>query len=300
MTTEHEHKLSERKYHQSLVIGKDGKVHLPHIRFYLAFGCNLKCEQCIYAFQQGIVSKETLFDSFEKWSRKISAKLVRLYGGEPLLNPDIADIVIAVKNYWRHSQCLILTNGILLPRLPDSTIQIFAENDVRIQISQHIDTQEYREILAQSLPRLKRFRVQYHVDQSFHRWHKTYDIDSDGVPVPCHSNMEIAYRNCVAKHCVLVHGDYLYRCVGLANKIMAAQAGLLGAEWNDRIFAYKPVTFENSPAEIRDYLRSGAIPECSVCPETRELIEHRQLSMEEVESIKYHIEQRNKSILVTG
>jgi len=295
MSNENENQQPKHQGHQTVIIGKDGKVHTPAIRFYLALGCNLKCKHCIYAFRQGIIPKETLIDSFEKWNRKLSPELIILYGGEPLLNPEIADIVIAVKHYWQQSQCLIFTNGILLPRLPDSTLQVFAENNVQVHISQHIVTQEYRDTLKQSLFLLGQFGIKYSIANAFRNWHRTYDIDNDGVPMPCQSDMKTAYKNCTAKYCTLVHGNYLYRCVGLANKIMAAEAGIIGQEWNDRVLTHKPVTFESSPKEICDYLLKKAVPECSVCPETRESVEHSQLSTEEVTAIKSCIAERNKS-----
>jgi len=91
----------------------------------------------------------------------------------------------------------------------------------------------------------------------------------------------------------MVHGDYLYRGDHLANVIMAVQEGAIGSEW-DRALTHKPVTFESSPQEIREYLLGGAMPECSVCHEKVDSVEARQLSVEEVQQIKQHIRQRNQ------
>jgi len=287
---EYDHHQSEQEYRRKVTIGQDGRVYLPSIRFLLALGCNLRCGYCPYAFQKGIVSKEKLIDSFEKWSRKVLPGCIRLYGGEPLLNPDIAEIVIAAKRYWSQAQYQIVTNGILLPRLPDTTLGFFSENNVHFHISQHLDTQEYRDILKQSLPRLDQWRIRYVVEESLLAWHKTFDLDTSGVPMPCHSNPEIAYRHCTAKHCTLVHGDCLYKCAELVSKIIAVQNETLGPEWSHRVLTHKPVTFESSPQEICAYLHSGPIPECSICPETRESVEPWQLSMEEFRQIQ----QRNQ------
>ena len=66
--------------------------------------------------------------------------------------------------------------------------------------------------------------------------------------------------------------------------ILARKEGALGPEW-DQVLTHKPVSLENSPQEIVDYLLSGQMPECSACPERHESVEARQLSMEEVRRI---------------
>jgi hypothetical protein len=237
-----------------------------------------------------------LLDSFEKWSRKISPRRIRLYGGEPLLNPDIAEIVTAVKHYWSQASCQIVTNGTLLPRIPDDTLQIFGKHNIHFHISQHLVTEEYRDTLKQSLTRLEQFGIPYYAEESFRIWHKVYDTDANGVPIPCFSNPHTAYLHCTANHCTLVHGDCLYKCAELVSKVLAVQTESLGPEWNNQVLTHKPVTVESSPQEIRNYLHGGAMPECSICPETREHIEARQLSMEEFRSIKQHIQQRIQKI----
>jgi len=88
----------------------------------------------------------------------------------------------------------------------------------------------------------------------------------------------------------------MYKCSTLANIIRAVEDGVIGHEWN-RVLTHKPVSFESSTQEIVDYLRKDSIPECSVCPESRESVEARQLSTEEVRRIKEYIQQRNRNVV---
>ena len=274
-------------------IGKDGRVRLPTLDVLLAHGCNLKCEYCflINPFRTGVVSKEMLVDSFTKWIPKIFPQRIIFTGGEPLLNPEVAEIVTTVRHYWQQSRCEIWTNGCLLPRVSDDTLRIFEKQNTAVCISQHLDTEEYRSILAQSLERLKQFNIPCVVFESFRDWRNDRCVDTDGVPVPNQSDPAIAYRHCTAKRCTVMFGDYLYRCNCLAHLTHAVQEGAAEPAWN-RILTHKPVSFESSPQEIRDYLCGGPMPECSVCPETREIVESKQLSMEDVQRIKELIRQR--------
>jgi sulfatase maturation enzyme AslB (radical SAM superfamily) len=146
---------------REIAIGKEGKIHVTHIDFDITFGCNLKCEYCCSGapFRSGIESKETLLDSFEKWSHKLCPTKIRLLGGEPLLHPDLAEIVSAAHRYWSQSLIEIVTNGFLLPRLSDEVLQVFGKSNVHVFISQHMDTEDYRNALNLSIERLDRFHI---------------------------------------------------------------------------------------------------------------------------------------------
>lgn len=279
-----------------VIIEKDGRVHIPNVEFYLAYECNLKCEFCalLNPFRTGIVAKEYLVDSFEKWSRKVSPGHVRLLGGEPLLNPDIAEIVTAASRLWAPAQIQVWTNAVLLPRVSDDILRTFQKCNVFMNISQHLDTDGYREILKKSTERLAKFGIQYHVEESFREWRKFIAINADGIPSPCCSDHKKSYERCHAKQCTTIEGDYIYRCSHLANMISAISEKSIGPEWN-RVLTHKPMTLENSPEEIRNYLIGDAMKECSVCPEVRDIVEPRQLSLETIQSIKGHIQQLQKT-----
>ena len=280
-------------WRRNVTIGQDGRLCIPSVDFPVANGCNLKCEYCflLNPFRAGIVSKEYVIDSFEKWSRKIAPKRIILAGGEPLLNPDIAELAVAVHRYWQNAQCEVWTNGFLLPRVPDEVLQVFEREKVVVYISQHMGTEEYQDAVQQCLSRLSKFRIQHSVIEAYRDWRNDRHVDADGVPVPCRSNPAVAYSRCISKRCTIVLGDKLYRCHYLAHITSALQEGVAVPEWK-RVLTHKPVTFENSPQEIRDYLFGGPMPECSVCPETCEIVEPRQLSMEHIQRIKELIRQR--------
>ena len=243
---EYKHFFWKRK----IVIGKDGKVNIPSIDVPLAHGCNLKCECCfpLNPLRTGLVSREMIADSFEKWSRKIFPERVILTGGEPLLNPEIVQIVADVSRYWQQSQCELWTNGLLLPRTSDDVLREFKKHKVFVCISQHLDTDEYRETLKQSLQRLKRLDVRCRVFESYRDWRGLWNLDTDGVPIPCRSSHDKSYGCCYSKRCTLIHGDYLYRCNFLAHLSMALQEKAIGPEWA-QASTHKPASFENTPKE---------------------------------------------------
>ncbi|MDR0520570.1 MAG: radical SAM protein [Planctomycetaceae bacterium] len=286
---------TDRKRDRRIFVGRDGKVRIPLLGFQIAFGCNLKCEHCclMNPFQSGVSSKEVLIDSFRRWSEILVPKKIYLSGGEPFLHPEITDVAAAVKRYFPHSRLDIITNAVLLPKIDDRILQTLARMNVHLNISIHQNTSEYLAALNQTLDRLRHFRLRYKTNDSFYGWQKFLETAETGEPIPANSNPATAWKNCSGHHCIAVIEDKLYRCNRLAYMIHALQAGEIGLEWS-RVLSHKPVTPDNSPEEIRNYLRMRGMPECSVCPERPVQVPARQLSTEEVLRIKQHIRQKNK------
>jgi organic radical activating enzyme len=283
-------------YCEEIAIGPDGRVCLPSLRFMLAYGCNLKCQLCHNSFFAGIVSKEEITGTFEKWSPKVSPRLIRLYGGEPLLNPDLAEITVAARRYWSQSSIQICSNGLLIPRLSDDTLRLLAESNAWFYISQHEDTNEYRDILKQSFLRFERFNIRYKSVGFFDRWRKAFETDSDGLPIPHHSDPQKAFDACnEVKRCVRVEGNFMYRCARIATLLRALDTGTVSPspEW-DRVRAYRGCSFQSTHEEIIRYLQSGPGPECSICPEKHTLVPFRQYTVEEIQHVKEIAQQRNR------
>jgi hypothetical protein len=283
-------------YPRGIVLDSDNKVHIPYTDFYLAFGCNLKCKSCslLNPFRSGIVPKDKLIESFDKWSKRVVPATVALLGGEPFLNPDIAEIAAAAKNAFTQSLIAIITNGVLLPKVPDKILQSLGENGISVYISQHLNTDEFRQTLERGIERLEHYAINYELHDGYSKWAKLLATDTQNAPVPCSSNAEIAYENCFCcKYCTAIHGEHLYRCSLVANMVFAVKEGVLNSGWH-RVLKHQPVTLESTPQEILHYLRGGAMAECSICPEKSELTEARQLTGEEVRVIKERIREEKR------
>jgi organic radical activating enzyme len=290
------HFLRPHRYLRSIVLDSDNKVRVPYTDFYLAFGCNLKCKNCslLNPFRSGIVAKDKLIESFEKWSERVVPATVALLGGEPFLNPDAAEIAAAAKNAFTQSQIAIITNGMLLAKVPDKILQSLSENGISVGISQHLNTDEFKQTLERAAERLEQFSIKYRIHDCYTNWAKMLATDAQNAPVPCSSNAEIAYKSCsCCKYVTAIHGDTLYRCSLVANMVFAVKEGVLNSDWH-RVLKHQPATLESTPQEIFDYLRGGAMAECSICPEKWEQTEARQLTSEEVKVIKERLREEKR------
>jgi MoaA/NifB/PqqE/SkfB family radical SAM enzyme len=71
------------------------KVPFDKVVFDIAYGCNLGCDYCsrLSQFDNGFVPLEDLKYWFKTWNKKIAPCYVSLAGGEPLLHPQIDQVL---------------------------------------------------------------------------------------------------------------------------------------------------------------------------------------------------------------
>ena len=98
-----------------------GRVHRD-LRISLTDHCNLRCTYCMPAEGVPWLPRQSLLSATElmhivKVAVKEGISEVRLTGGEPLLRPDVVDVVAAIHSIENPPEISITTNGIMLPRL---------------------------------------------------------------------------------------------------------------------------------------------------------------------------------------
>lgn len=89
-----------------------------HLEIHLADHCNLNCAGCSH---YSPLANPTFCDisqlhySLSKLSDFANEfRTIRLLGGEPLLNPEVADVIKAVRSYFPNTHIELLSNGIML------------------------------------------------------------------------------------------------------------------------------------------------------------------------------------------
>jgi organic radical activating enzyme len=83
--------------------------------------CNLSCRGCSHAspvLPRTVLDPDVLEHDLLLLAEHYRADTVRLLGGEPLLHPDLEAIVDVVRRSGIAERIRIVTNGVLLPRMP--------------------------------------------------------------------------------------------------------------------------------------------------------------------------------------
>jgi cyclic pyranopterin phosphate synthase len=84
--------------------------------------CNLSCRGCSHLSPRAkkfFVSPEKVFKDFSILAKFYHLKCMSLLGGEPLLHPDLLAVVDAVRQSGVSESIRVVTNGVLLWKMPD-------------------------------------------------------------------------------------------------------------------------------------------------------------------------------------
>ena len=112
---------------------KKSKPTLNYFNVNLVEHCNLNCKYCDH-FAPLAEEKYTDIKSLEKDLKRMSSLLninsVGLMGGEPLLHPNLVEILKMSRAVLKNTKLTIFTNGILLPKMDDLFWQTCFENKI--------------------------------------------------------------------------------------------------------------------------------------------------------------------------
>ena len=227
----------------------------------LAEHCNLNCVGCnhfsplapptfanIEEFTSDLGQMKSLFG--ERVQR------IKLLGGEPLLHPNINKFLLVARDCFPYAEIMIVTNGLILPKMDESFWKICKENRIVIEPTKYPVNFDYDAV--EQLAKTYEVEYNYFAEKSSTKVFEKYVIDPNGLQ-DCEGN----YRMCfMANSCVhLLHG-HLYTCpiAPTAHYLNEAFGTQLRENPNDSIDIYQAKSAE----EILEFL-AKPIPFCRYC-----------------------------------
>lgn len=114
--------------------------YLPYLEYHVADHCNLNCRGCEH---YSPLVKEPRFTDYEKFAKDLNKLsefitdigVIRILGGEPLLNNELHKYVTLTRKLYPYSCITIVTNGILIKQMASELIDAIKENDIFVHIS---------------------------------------------------------------------------------------------------------------------------------------------------------------------
>lgn len=262
-----------RRLSPVLEIQKDRVVPINNIDINVSYGCNLQCRYCTHfcSWISGIVPLEDLVETFNAWHRKIAPERILLVGGEPLLHPELEQIVLESKRHWPKARIDLLTNGLLLPKRQDVLDALKTTNGY-VYLSRHFQDAEYSRKFDAGLQCLKKSGIPFSIASSDRDWRKYHEIDEAGRPVPYESDPEKAWNNCRSKNdCPSLLENELYKCAHMAYAALGARKGMLPEQWK-AMSECQALGANCTHADILALLSSEAVAQCQICPEKYEYV----------------------------
>lgn len=130
------------------------KPLLRYVEFHLVDYCNLNCKGCTHFSnichvekRESTVSIDNLERQFKRLKALCDVAVIRLMGGEPLMHPQLEKILPIMRKIFPSARIFLVTNGLLLSKLPPSTFECISANDIYINISLYKPTvAKYKQI----------------------------------------------------------------------------------------------------------------------------------------------------------
>lgn len=241
----------------------------------VAYACNVSCRGCISVSdikRDGIAPVEDVIDWITLWSTMLDPKVVAVFGGEPLLHPDLFKICATIRNHWPVTTIRVITNGYLLDNFFSGTW--FEFGPIEMQISIH--RKDHETIINQHIKKILAHRNNWQVNQHGAEHHKQLEWISgdfkiyksifkdfvqpynliDNCMVGYHSDPQQAHAICGSPSMPILYKGSLYKCPPVANLMDLTQQDFYG---------YRPVTDAQG---LEEFVKQIGCPEsvCAWCP----------------------------------
>lgn len=170
--------------------------------------CNLNCKSCAHfspIAEQSYISLDKLENMYKNLQPiyKKFFKSIHLMGGEPLLHPNIEQIIRLTRKYFPNTEVQIVTNGIKILQKSEYFFETCAKNHIVFYISQYPLAIDYKTICK----KLESYGIKFIISKQIN-YFLCYLLDSTGNQNPVES-----YKKCeYAGFCIQLKDNKLFPC----------------------------------------------------------------------------------------
>lgn len=139
------------------------KHPVKHLDLVIIRSCQLACEGCCtfsdHDRVKGTVRLEDAEEWLKFWGERINPERVNLFGGEPLMHPQVVDWYLAARRTWpRSGHVWVNTNGYYLDKLFDHIDTCFVNPtgvNMALSVTKHSDIEPYSSLVVANYAKIK-------------------------------------------------------------------------------------------------------------------------------------------------
>lgn len=272
---------------------------IKEVQYYINNSCNLSCKDCL-SFNnfdlQGYFTWAQYEKENRKWAEFLLPTRVSILGGEPFLNPDIANWIHGIYDVWNNKTLItVTTNGTLLKYSKQKLIwKTMIRLGVVMEITSHRQDQ-YDEVLSTIFDFLQDAKIDYVVENFYNSSTGIYDklafIDSQNknLLVTLEKNFifenrtikkhnkdhvyfynndpDTAHENCSINQCHYIVQGKLYKCAVVATWKELNRIIPIDKPSFDKLDNYAECDPFDEAQNILKFLEKLKLPisQCSVC-----------------------------------
>jgi hypothetical protein len=244
-------------------------IEVGKLEMHASHACNLTCESCSHLSNHGHSGNITVEEADRQmghWSGRVAPQHFLLCGGEPTVNPWLADLVRLGRRHFPGARLEVTSNGFFLERHPDLPEALAGG---RLVLSQHARDPDYLARFERA-ERLARAWAAGGLDVYIRRmpgkWTRRYAGYGPTMRPLGDGDARTAWSNCPARHCLQLHEGRLWKCPFVAYLPMqVARFPELAEPWRVML-AYRPLEPGASDDELAHFLARHEETVCGLCP----------------------------------
>ena len=182
------------------------KPTLPYFEVPITDKCNLNCKGCLFACNaikgSEHVSKEQIIKDAKRMAELFyDVPWIRILGGEPLMHPDIEEILSEYRNIYPDSEIDLCTNGLLITKMNESFFKCLIDNNITIHVSGYKPTYNQLDKIDE---KLKEYKLVYTLlkRDAFAKYYTNQPTN----------DAKHSFENCIASGCRELYRGRLIRC----------------------------------------------------------------------------------------
>jgi hypothetical protein len=244
---------------------------IPLLEIQVANACNLTCESCSHfsnSGHRGLLRPGEAEEWMRPWRQRVRPAVFRLLGGEPTINPDLAELILLSRATWPDSQIALTTNGFFLHKHPHLPAALEAAR-VAVLLTVHDPSPDY---MAQFWPihdLLVKWRHHHEfgvaIEESWHRWTRRHRGFGAAVLPFDDGDPRSSWEHCVCRDCRQLYQGKIWKCSPITYLQLQKQAfPTLDPAW-DAYLAYRPLEPECTDEELHAFFDRQHENICSMC-----------------------------------
>lgn len=243
-----------------------------NLELHVAHSCNLACESCSHYSNQGHKGTLSLDEAerwFAAWNDRIAPAVFSLLGGEPTVNPQLADFVTLARRCWANAKIRLVTNGFLLARHPELPKRLAEAGNARLIVSIHHSSEAYQARLRPVGALLKSWIEQYGISVGAYPsdswWRRTYKGIGAAMQPFEDEQPRASWEHCMARYCPQLFEGKIWKCGPIAYLGMQDAKYGLSDKWRPYL-GYRPLEPGCADAELEAFFAREEEPCCAMCP----------------------------------
>lgn len=188
------------------------KAILNYLETNIVDNCNLNCKGCAHfsnICQPYFVTPKDLAKDLYMIINHFNLLCFRLLGGEPLIHPNLDEIIKVIRAILPETELVLVTNGILIPKISQEVIDALCENDVIVSISLYKPTEK---LLPKIIERLNKENIKYCInDDCFNKAEVITQFHTRLSTEKSNEEYQVS-KNCGGRFCRFLRDGKISKC----------------------------------------------------------------------------------------